>query len=147
YFATRLAELRAFLDKAQSGSHDFYMELQNLLGSPGAFAALPEGPDKAPWETAPLGPDSVLENLQFPNPVATVRQEDGSELFHVFYENGRLVFDEQDLIPFARKLATTPRFRAGDATAWALPGHKLDWERVQELLSTLISIRLLAPAS
>jgi hypothetical protein len=142
YFRTVLIDLKAFIEKAEANPFPLYAELQRFVAAP-EISRSEEA--QAEEEPATIEPGSTLYGIQCPSPVARGEADDGSDVFYVFHRNGHLVFDEQDLIPFARKLAVTRRFRAEESLAWtSRPGEMLEWSRVEGLLQVLVGIGYLS---
>ena len=69
--------------------------------------------------------------------------EGGNEVLHVFYGDREIVFDEPDLLPFGAQLVKADRFAAGDAVGWS-NGEPYAWEKVRELLESLIDAEVVA---
>ena len=61
------------------------------------------------------------------------------ETLEVFHSNGEIVFDEPDLLPFAKRLIQSTEFRAETACTWTDGPDALPWSRVEELLTALIA--------
>ena len=65
--------------------------------------------------------------------------EDGQLNLHIQCGPKQIVFDDPDLFEFARKLFLYQNgFYAGDAVHWGPPGVTYSWDRVCEILKTLI---------
>jgi hypothetical protein len=75
-----------------------------------------------------------------------VKSEAGQDVLHLFYGEVELIFDEADIAPMGEKLLTVDRFRADEAMAWTNAAPH-SWERVRELLESLLEINMLTRAS
>lgn len=68
----------------------------------------------------------------------------GEPVVRVLYRGHEVEFDEPELFPFAEQLVKQASFEAGSAAHW---GKGLSWERVEPLLTQLLTAGILAPAS
>jgi hypothetical protein len=69
--------------------------------------------------------------------------EDARPVLNLYYDDKHISFDDPYFFPFARDLARTPRFAAGEATGW---GDGYDWTEVVPLLSQLFEAEVLISA-
>lgn len=88
-------------------------------------------------ETRDLTPDDTLF-VAHPKRVLHSREtaEDGTVSLNIVYGEIEISFDDPVFIPFGEKLLGSPRFRAGDATAWT--SALGEWDAVKEVLATLV---------
>src|SRR5215831_141702 len=77
---------------------------------------------------------------------ARIKGEDGQDVLHLFYGQTELIFDEPDVAPFGEKLLEVEQFRAEDAMAWS-NGAPHSWEKIRELLESLLDIKVLTRVS
>ena len=141
YCASVCDALRTLADDLRRDHALLRRELRAFVGAPKPTNTVATRPAVASVPT--LTRDTVLENLQWPNPVHLRASTGGTPLLELFYEDGRVSFDEEDLLPWARTLSCTRRFRAGEATCWTDGGAPLEWTRVRGLLEAAIGIGLL----
>jgi hypothetical protein len=105
----------------------------------------PDSHDLPPAErpTGPLEPDARLSLFQGFRAAAigsAVGSDEGRPSFTVTVGHKEIFFDEPELFAFGQGLHRQRHgFRAGDARDWG----ELSWERVRELLETLVEAGLL----
>ncbi|HET9627330.1 MAG TPA: hypothetical protein VFP84_38490 [Kofleriaceae bacterium] len=75
-----------------------------------------------------------------------VKSEAGQDVLHLFYGEIELIFDEPDIAPMGEKLLAVERFRADEAMTWS-NAEPHSWERVRELLESLLEVNMLKRAS
>ncbi|MFE8600713.1 hypothetical protein [Archangium violaceum] len=68
---------------------------------------------------------------------------EGTRELHIFFGIKEITIDEPDLLSFGETLLQQDQFRAGSATAWS-SGEPYPWERVRELLETLLAEDILS---
>ncbi len=72
-----------------------------------------------------------------------VTTPEGHKELHIFFGIKEITIDEPDLLSFGETLMKQDRFVAGSATTWS-EGAPYPWERVKELLETLLAEDILS---
>jgi hypothetical protein len=72
-----------------------------------------------------------------------VTTPEGHRELHIFFGIKEITIDEPDLLSFGETLLEQDQFMAGSATAWST-GEPYPWERVRELLETLLAEDILS---
>ncbi len=73
---------------------------------------------------------------------ARFKADNGQEVLHLFYGEVELVFDEPDIALVGQKLLEVEQFRADEAMSWT-NGAPLAWNKVRELLESLLELQVL----
>jgi hypothetical protein len=72
-----------------------------------------------------------------------VTTPEGNRELHIFFGIKEITIDEPDLLSFGETLMKQDQFVAGSATTWS-SGEPYPWERVKELLETLLAEEILS---